>query len=503
MAIDDDRSFLASTTAHPDRVGDTANMNPDMVTRLAAAIRQARSEGIMAGVGSGYRGDDVTGSAFDKAGYSAHGYGLASDISGIGVRGSDTWKRWNQIAQSNGLNNPYLGTASEGPEFNHWQLPPQPLNRMDPSLLANLKAARATGDWSKVWSAYSTPALGTTINASNAPVAGALAHPGTPTPGSSIGDYYHTQMMHESGGKNIPNSVGGWNAAGGYYQFTPATYSTVRAAHPDLNLPESIQDANQDQQTAAMKALTQTNVEALQKAGIAINDKNVALAHFLGPGGAISFIQQMNANPGATAADLFPKEAKSNPTVFNGKDGARTLAQVFDLQTANHGTGNTTGFGPDAQPTDTASAAAPASAAPATDDRPWYAKAFGSLMQGKDGKKSPFEQFSDAMVGSGPKDQKAAMDAQAPEKSALASSGPGARNVSPGLQNVAQTYGQTLNSFSQPLTWNSAPPQAPNLPAAGLQPTPGMSVPGISLNSVQPSSLGVGYGINPVGYGFS
>ena len=136
-----------------------------------------------------------------------------------------------------------------------------------------------------------------------------------------------------------------------------------------------------------------------------------------------------------------------------------------------------------------------ADATPPTDDRPWYAKAFGSLMQGKDGKKSPFEQFSDALVGSGPKEQKKAMDAQALERSGLTSSGPGARNVSPGLQNVAQTYGQTLNSFSQPLTWNSAPPAAPTMPAAGLQPTLGAQVPGISLNSVQPSSLGLATGL--------
>ena len=148
-----------------------------------------------------------------------------------------------------------------------------------------------------------------------------------------------------------------------------------------------------------------------------------------------------------------------------------------------------------------AGATAVASAAPPTDDRPWYAKAFGALVQGKDGKPSPFDKFSEALTG-GNQAAKEAAAAQAPEKSALTSSGPGARNVSPGLQNVAQTYGQTLNSFSQPLTWNSAPPQAPNLPAAGLQPTPGYQPPGITLNSVQPSPYGVGYGINPVGYGF-
>jgi hypothetical protein len=89
---------------------------------------------------------------------------------------------------------------------------------------------------------------------------------------------------------------------------------------------------------------------------------------------------------------------------------------------------------------------------------------------------------------------------EAPPQSALGQ-GPGARNVSPGLMNVAQTYGQTLNSFSQPLTWGSAPVSGAGMPAAGLRQA-AAPAPGITLNSFQPSSQDLGYGIPDLGYGF-
>ena len=123
--------------------------------------------------------------------------------------------------------------------------------------------------------------------------------------------------------------------------------------------------------------------------------------------------------------------------------GARTLAQVFDLQTANHGTGNTTGFGPDAQPERHGERSrgrhGDDSRGPSDRRSPLVLEGVRLAdAGGKDGKKSPFEQFSDCHARrlSGPKELKAAMDAQEPERSALTSSGPGARNVSPGLQNA-------------------------------------------------------------------
>lgn len=167
MSVEDDRAFLNSISAHSGRPGDTSNLHPDLVVRLAAAIRQARSEGIPATLFSGYRGDTETGSAYDRAGYSSHGYGLASDVGGLGGYGSKNSQRWNEIAAANGLTNPYWNSPRQSQaiaEYNHYQLNPQPLEKT-PQLLASLQAARATGDYSKVWSGYTPTVAGTMAQA--------------------------------------------------------------------------------------------------------------------------------------------------------------------------------------------------------------------------------------------------------------------------------------------------------------------------------------------------
>lgn len=56
------------------------------------------------------------------------------------------------------------------------------------------------------------------------------------------------------------------------------------------------------------------------------------LAHFLGAGGAASFLNAKDENPLQNAADLFPRAAAANTNVFyDVKTGkARTLAQVYE-----------------------------------------------------------------------------------------------------------------------------------------------------------------------------
>ena len=148
------RQFLASLSAHATRPGDTANMNPAFAIRLASAIRQARSEGLPVTVSSGFREEGQTGSKYDAGGNSSHSYGLASDIGGLDGPNGRITQRWAQIAEQNGLHNPYgIGNSAE---FNHWQLPELPLEQ-SPEMLAQLKAAKASGDWPKTWAAYSAP----------------------------------------------------------------------------------------------------------------------------------------------------------------------------------------------------------------------------------------------------------------------------------------------------------------------------------------------------------
>ena len=122
------KTFLASMTNHPDRPGDTSNMKPEFATRLASAIKQANAEGIPARLGSGYRdadqllrqGDRSKAAYFDASGQSKHTDGTASDVAGIGLPGSQSARRWAEIASANGLAVPY---GYDNPkEWNHTEL---------------------------------------------------------------------------------------------------------------------------------------------------------------------------------------------------------------------------------------------------------------------------------------------------------------------------------------------------------------------------------------------
>ena len=196
---DADRSYLASLSAHTDRAGDTANLNPQFATKLAAAIRQARNAGLPISVMSAFREPGQTASqggpaaAYDAAGNSSHTYGLAADINGLDGPNGKITNAWAQIAAQNGLSNPYgVGNATE---FNHWQVGPK--LETAPDLLAALKTAKASGDWSKVWSAYNTytpdagPASSTApAAAASAPIPAANVTPASATaPGSSGGNF--------------------------------------------------------------------------------------------------------------------------------------------------------------------------------------------------------------------------------------------------------------------------------------------------------------------------
>jgi hypothetical protein len=54
------------------------------------------------------------------------------------------------------------------------------------------------------------------------------------------------------------------------------------------------------------------------------------LAHFLGGDGASRFLQAMGRDPGASAAEMFPKAAAANHNVFFGSSGPRSLSGVME-----------------------------------------------------------------------------------------------------------------------------------------------------------------------------
>jgi hypothetical protein len=61
-------------------------------------------------------------------------------------------------------------------------------------------------------------------------------------------------------------------------------------------------------------------------------------AHFLGLEGATRFLRAADAEPDATAASAFPREARANPSIFYTRSGeARSLGQVYALMERKFG----------------------------------------------------------------------------------------------------------------------------------------------------------------------
>jgi hypothetical protein len=286
------------------------------------------------------------------------------------------------------------------------------------------------------------PPPGTTINASSAPVAGALAKP-------AGGGFMSSVANIESNDSNIPSTVDKDYAgrpgskSQGHWQIDTPTWEQFGAqAGIDLKQYPNAMSAPREVQEQVAKL--------------------IPLSRFGG-----RTVRMLNAQYGTTL------------------DKTATLGELD----AKYGGGSG----------GTAGAPAAATTTPAAAPDPWYA-ALTKKPEG--GGKSPMEAATAAFTGA-PQKAKEAAEEQAPEQVRNeAGPAPPAKNVSLGLANIQQTYGQTLNSFLQPLTWNSAPPQAPQMPASGLQPTGATGVPGTSLNSFQPYASGLGYGVNPVGFGF-
>ncbi|MDP3869932.1 transglycosylase SLT domain-containing protein [Phenylobacterium sp.] len=69
--------------------------------------------------------------------------------------------------------------------------------------------------------------------------------------------------------------------------------------------------------------------------GRAATDGEVYVAHFMGAGGATGMIRNAEKNPTALAADIYPKEAAANKTIFFNSDGSkRSMREVYSGLTA-------------------------------------------------------------------------------------------------------------------------------------------------------------------------
>ena len=88
-------------------------------------------------------------------------------------------------------------------------------------------------------------------------------------------------------------------------------------------------------------AFTKRNGEYLNnKFGRQPSPGELYIAHFLGARGAERMFSAGLENPDQIAADIFPRQADANQSIFYDNSGARTIREVYQALVSKHGQSN-------------------------------------------------------------------------------------------------------------------------------------------------------------------
>jgi len=140
-----------------------------------------------------------------------------------------------------------------------------------------------------------------------------------------------------------PSIKASTSSATGLYQFIDSTWlQMVERYGDDYGIDTTgksksdILEMRKDPETASFMAaaFASENERFLNNHwGGDVGSTELYFAHFLGAGGAASFLNAKDENPLQSAADIFPKAARANHNVFYDKEtgAARSVAQVYDF----------------------------------------------------------------------------------------------------------------------------------------------------------------------------
>lgn len=172
---------------------------------------------------------------------------------------------------------------------------------------------------------------GRTEGGAPAPAAMGVAAPaGAPSSGAfDMTKYLKATALVESGGNT--NAKAGTSSAGGLFQFIDSTWTSMVKK---MGKNYSLQDKFDPKKSAEVMAFFTNQQKAqLEKAtGKSASSTDMYMAHFLGAGGAGKFINQMSKDPNAIAADLDPKAAAANKSIYYDEKGKpRTVQEVYSL----------------------------------------------------------------------------------------------------------------------------------------------------------------------------
>lgn len=166
--------------------------------------------------------------------------------------------------------------------------------------------------------------------------------------------YLMGQAQIESGMR--PDAKASTSSASGLYQFIDQSWlrvmkqhgtehgmgwasdaiSTTSSGRMTVNDPamrRAVMALRNDPQAASLMAAEHAsdNKDAIEGAlGRDATGTDLYMAHFLGLGGAKSFLGAMQTNPNRSAANMFPAAARANHNVFYASNGQpRSLEQVY------------------------------------------------------------------------------------------------------------------------------------------------------------------------------
>jgi hypothetical protein len=162
-------------------------------------------------------------------------------------------------------------------------------------------------------------------------------------------DYLLAQAKLES--SLNPGAKAGTSSAAGLYQFTSGTWLSTLDRHgaehglgwagkaiaggriADPAMRAQIMALRYDADASALMAgelASDNRAELATALGREPDAAELYLGHFLGVGGATTFLSALAADPTQSAARILPQAAAANRTVFYGPEGARSVSGVMN-----------------------------------------------------------------------------------------------------------------------------------------------------------------------------
>lgn len=147
-----------------------------------------------------------------------------------------------------------------------------------------------------------------------------------------------------------PNAKAKTSSAAGLFQFIESTWSDMVVRHGEkVGLGEEAKALGSGELSSAERRrimdlrfnpgvaarmgaeFAAENARHLEAGlGRRASDVDLYMAHFLGPGGAVKFLKQLEATPDGAAAAAFPAAAKANPSVFYEGGKALGFSEIRD-----------------------------------------------------------------------------------------------------------------------------------------------------------------------------